>query len=89
MPLPIATNAAWSSEVMSAGTAVRVYEYGQRISLPLVWSVTCVLMRWTPSTTRLATKAARARVSGAEKAEMPRYVSDAGFPDEPPQQPQW
>jgi hypothetical protein len=28
-----------------------------------------------------------ARVSGAEKAALPRYVAEALLPDEPPQQP--
>jgi hypothetical protein len=42
----------------------------------------------TPPTTRLLTKLRSAWVSGAEKADGPRYVSDEVLPDDPPQQPQ-
>ena len=41
-----------------------------------------------PADTRLLTKSRIARVSGAENADGPRYVSDEVLPDEPPQQPQ-
>ena len=41
-----------------------------------------------PPTTRLLMKSRIARVSGAENAFGPRYVSADFEPDEPPQQPQ-
>jgi hypothetical protein len=47
-----------------------------------------ILICWTPPTTRLLTKSRSRWVSGAEKADGPRYVSELVVPDEPPQQPQ-
>ena len=86
--LPIVTNAVWSSTDMSGGMSVFVWPYGQRISWPFVWNVMWARICWIPFFTRLLTKSRIARVSGAENAFGPRYVSDAVLPDEPPQQPQ-
>src|ERR1700704_787311 len=86
---PIATKAWWSSSVMSGGTSVFVYPYGQRMSSPLVWNVMWALICWIPPTTRLRTKSRTARTSGADHALGPRYVSDDGLRDEPAQHAQW
>jgi hypothetical protein len=81
--LPIVTSASRSWLVMSDGRFESVAAYGHITYRPNSWNETATRICCRPSTTRLRTKSRTARVSGAEKAEAPRYFDDDGLELEP------